>query len=48
MVHEFVGHTKTIIKFIVAGDFLFSLAEEGEFIIYNRQKATLTRKINFE
>ena len=45
LVHEFVGHTKSILKFIVAGDFLFSLAEDGEFIVFNRQKATITRKI---
>ena len=48
MVHEFVGHTKTILKFIVAGDFLFSLAEEGEFAVFNRKKATMTRKFIFE
>ena len=45
LVNEFVGHTKSILKFIVAGDFLFSLAEDGEFIVFNRQKATITRKI---
>ena len=42
---EFVGHTKPIIKFIVAGEFLFSLAEDGEFIIYNRQKGNIIKKI---
>lgn len=45
---SFQGHTKTIIKFIVAGEFLFSLAEEGEFIIFNRQKGNIIKKMNFE
>lgn len=32
---EYRGHTKPIIKFILASEFIFSLAEEGEFIIFN-------------
>lgn len=32
---EYVGHTRPIVKFILSSDFLFSLAEEGEFIIFN-------------
>lgn len=47
-VQEFQWHTKPIIKFIVAGEFLFSLAEEGEFIIFNRMKGNIIKKINFE
>lgn len=31
----FRGHTKTIIKFLLASEFIFSLAEDGEFIIFN-------------
>lgn len=46
-VMEFRGHSKPIIKFIVAGEYLFSLAEEGEFIVFNRQKGTVVRKIEF-
>jgi U3 small nucleolar RNA-associated protein 21 len=45
---ELKGHTKPLIKFVSFGDFLFSLAEEGEFIVFNRMKGTLVKKITFE
>ena len=32
---------------MVAGEFLFSLAEGGEFLIFNRAKGTLKRSIKF-
>ena len=35
-VMQFDGHKNTIIKFITAGEFIFSLAEGGEFIVFNR------------
>jgi len=38
-VTEYKGHTKSIIKFLVVSDFIFSLAEEGEFIIFNTKSA---------
>jgi hypothetical protein len=34
---EFDGHDNAILKFIVAGEFIFSLAEHGEFIVFNRK-----------
>lgn len=45
---EFTGHTQTILKFVCFGDFIFSLAEQGEFIVFNRQKGSIVKKINFE
>ena len=45
---EFEGHTKSIIKFIAFGDFLFSLAEEGEFLVFNRMKGTIIKRVQFE
>ena len=47
-VMEFSGHTHPIIKFICFGDFVFSLAEQGEFIVFNRQKGTVIKKITFD
>jgi hypothetical protein len=45
-VTQYVGHTKPIIKFILASEFIFSLAEEGEFIIFNlRSGAIVKRKV---
>ena len=35
-VMQFEGHSHRIVKFLVAGEFLFSLAEQGEFLIFNR------------
>ena len=34
-VASYGGHTKAILEFIVAGDLLFSLAEDGEFLVTN-------------
>jgi len=47
-VQEFHGHTQPIIKFVCFGDFIFSLAEQGEFMVFNRQKGKLVKKITFE
>ena len=47
-VMEFVGHKNRIIKFITAGEFIFSLAEDGEFIVFNRQKGTIAKQMKFE
>lgn len=47
-VSEFQGHNANIIKFIIAGDFIFSLAEGGEFIVFNRSKGSIVKKIQFE
>ena len=33
----YTGHTKPILQFIVTASFIFSLAEEGEFLIFNTQ-----------
>lgn len=43
---EYIGHTKLIVKFILSSEFIFSLAQEGEFIIFNaRTGAVIKRKI---
>ena len=31
----FEGHTKPIVKFILSSELIFSLAQDGEFIIFN-------------
>jgi len=31
----FIGHQKPILQFIVTTNFIFSLAEDGEFIVFN-------------
>ena len=46
-VMQFEGHNRRIVKFLVVGEFLFSLAEQGEFMIFNRLKGTLMRTVNF-
>ena len=47
-VMEFKGHQNPIVKFIIAGEFIFSLGEEGEFLVFNRMKGTLSKKIKFD
>ena len=47
-VMEFKGHQNTIVKFIIAGEFIFSLGEGGEFLVFNRMKGTVSKKIQFE
>jgi U3 small nucleolar RNA-associated protein 21 len=47
-VMEFKGHQNPIVKFIIAGEFIFSLGEGGEFLVFNRMKGTLSKKIMFE
>jgi len=47
-VMEFQGHTKPILKFEAFGDFIFSLAEEGEFIVFDRLKGNVIKKMNFD
>ena len=45
---EFEGHENKVIKFIIAGDFIFSLAEEGEFIIFHRKEGRIVKKLMFD
>ena len=47
-VMEFKGHLNAIVKFIIAGEFIFSLAEGGEFIVFNRMKGSVNKKVKFE
>ena len=47
-VMEFKGHQNAIHNFIIAGEFIFSLGEEGEFIVFNRMKGTVNKKVKFE
>ena len=47
LVLEYQGHTKQIIKFIISTDFIFSLAEEGEFIIFNAKTGAIIQKKTF-
>jgi len=42
---EFCGHQNEIIKFIIGGDFVFSLAEAGEFIAFNRKNGSIAKKM---
>jgi hypothetical protein len=41
-VKAFKGHKHSIIRFLVTGQFIFSLAEQGEFVIFNTQTAEAT------
>jgi len=45
---EYVGHSKPIVKFIISSDFIFSLAQEGEFIIFNIRTAAIVRRRRFD
>ena len=45
---EFVGHSKPIVKFILSTDFIFSLAQDGEFIIFNIRTAVIVRRKKFD
>ncbi len=45
---EFVGHSKPIVKFILSTDFIFSLAQDGEFIIFNIRTAAIVRRKKFD
>ena len=47
-VMEFEGHDKEVIKFIIAGEFIFSLAEDGEFVVFNRKQGSVNKKIKFD
>lgn len=47
-VKSFAGHTKPIIKFILASEFIFSLAEDGEFIIFNLKQGNIVKKKIFD
>jgi hypothetical protein len=44
---EYTGHKEKIIKFICVGDFIFSLAAKGEFIIFNRQSGEVIKQMTF-
>jgi hypothetical protein len=41
-VRTYKGHKHSIIRFIVTGNFIFSLAEQGEFMIFNTQTGEAT------
>ena len=45
-VMQFEGHAHRILKFLVEGEFLFSLAEQGEFLIFSRTKGKRMRTLN--
>jgi len=45
---DFTGHTKKIVKFILAGHYLFSLGEQGQFISFDRKTGKIVREINFD
>jgi hypothetical protein len=47
LVQDYKGHTKPIIKFLLSTDFIFSLAEEGEFIIFNAKTSAIILKKTF-
>lgn len=47
-VREFTGHQSPILKFLVAGDFIFSLEQSGALLIFNRKSANLERTLKFE
>ena len=44
---EYVGHSQPIIKFILSSEFIFSLAEEGEFIIFNVKSGAVVQRKQF-
>lgn len=43
LVVTFLGHENRILKFIVGGDFLFSLGEKGEFLIFNSRTGNIIK-----
>lgn len=45
---EYKGHTKPLIKFILSSELIFSLAEEGEFIIFNIRSGQIVMKKQFD
>ena len=45
---EFQGHSKPIVKFILSSDFIFSLAQDGEFIIFNIKTAAIIKRKKFD
>lgn len=45
---EYIGHSKKIIKFLLASELLFSLAIEGEFIIFNLKTGDIVKRIKFD
>jgi len=45
---EFTGHTQPVVQFLVGGDFLFSLADGGEFIVFNRKTGKVHKKTEFD
>jgi WD40 repeat protein len=47
-VTEYIGHTKPIIKFILSSEFIFSLAQDGEFIIFNIRTGAIIKQKWFE
>lgn len=47
-VTEYRGHTKPLVKFILSSEFIFSLAQDGEFIIFNIRTGDIIRQKRFE
>ena len=44
----YAGHSQPIISFIVIGNLIFSLAEEGEFLTFNLQTGQVAKRFTFE
>ena len=42
------GHKNDLVKFILSSEFIFSLAEEGDFIIFNIKTGGIVRRKKFE
>lgn len=47
-VQVFSGHSSKIIKFLVTSELIFSLAENGEFIIFNIKSGQVVKKKQFD
>ena len=39
------GHKKPIVQFIVTANLIFSLAEDGEFLIFNTQTGQVAKQL---
>jgi hypothetical protein len=44
----YIGHSKPIVKFILASEFIFSLAQDGEFIIFNIKTGGIVKRKQFD
>jgi WD40 repeat protein len=46
-VNTYKGHTQPIKSFILSSEFIFSLAQDGEFIIFNLRSGEIIKKKQF-